>query len=134
MKSLLQEQFPKMEKASPCPKIQTNIDLYNSYVDSIQLSQSPFQIKIQEQKKPKDLNLSADYILMIARKIDSNTNKWLLTSDPIEKRDLKESCEKIIRTIESHINLADRINAKQKTAIAVFNKAKDYYLRTCAKE
>ena len=134
MKSLLQEQFPKMEKVSPCPKIQTNIDLYNSYVDSIQLSQSPFQIKIQEQKKPKDLNLSADYILMIARKIDSNTNKWLLTSDPIEKRDLKESCEKIIRTIESHINLADRINAKQKTAIAVFNKAKDYYLRTCAKE
>ena len=134
MKSLLQEQFPKMEKASPCPKIQTNIDLYNSYVDSIQLSQSPFQIKIQEQKKPKDLNLSADYILMIARKIDSNTNKWLLTSDPIEKRDLKESCEKIIRTIESHINLADRINAKQKMAIVVFNKAKDYYLRTCAKE
>lgn len=134
MKSLLQEQFPKAKEISPCPEIQTNIDLYNSYVDSIQLSKSPFQIKIHEQKKSQDLDLSADYILMIAREIDYNTNKWLFTSDPIEKRDLKESCEKIINTIDSHINHKTRVNAKQKTAITVFNKAKDYYHRICAKE
>ena len=114
--------------------IQQNIDLYNSYVDSIQFVQSPFQIKIQEREKPQELDLSADYILMMARKIDSNVNKWLLSSDPVEKRDLEKSCEEIINSIQSHVNQAARINARQKTAIAIFKEAKDYYHRTCVKE
>lgn len=134
MKALLQEQFPKTEETSPCPEIQQNIDLYNSYVDSIQFVQSPFQIKIQEWEKPQELDLSADYILMMARKIDSNVNKWLLSSDPVEKRDLEKSCEEIINSIQTHVNQAARINAKQKTAIAIFKEAKDYYHRTCVKE
>ena len=134
MKALLQEQFPKTEETSACPEIQENIDLYNSYVDSIQFVQSPFQIKIQEWEKPQELDLSADYILMMARKIDSNVNKWLLSSDPVEKRDLEKSCEEIINSIQTHVNQAARINAKQKTAIAIFKEAKDYYHRTCVKE
>lgn len=134
MKALLQEQFPKTGETSPCPEIQANIDLYNSYVDSIQFVQSPFQIKIQEEEKPQELDLSADYILMMARKIDSNVNQWLLSPDPIEKRDLEKSCEEIINSIQSHVDQAALINTKQKTAIAIFKKAKDYYHRTCVKE
>lgn len=134
MKALLQEQFPKSGETSPCPEIQRNIDLYNSYVDSIQFVESPFQIKIQEREKPRELDLSADYILMMARKIDSNVNKWLLSSDPIEKRDLEKSCEEIINSIRSHVNQAAQINARQKAAITIFKEAEDYYHRTCAKE
>lgn len=134
MKALLQEQFPKTEETSPCPEIQENIDLYNSYVDSIQFVQSPFQIKTQEREKPQELDLSADYILMMARKIDSNVNKWLLSSDPIEKKDLEKSCEEIINSIQSHVNQAARINERQKTAITIFKEAQDYYHRTCVKE
>lgn len=134
MRALLLEQYPKTEETSACPEIQENIDLYNSYVDSIQFVQSPFQIKIQEREKPQELDLSADYILMMARKIDSNVNKWLLSSDPVEKRDLEKSCEEIINSIQTHVNQAARINAKQKTAIAIFKEAKDYYHRTCVKE
>ena len=134
MRALLLEQYPKTEETSACPEIQENIDLYNSYVDSIQFVQSPFQIKIQEREKPQELDLSADYILMMARKIDSNVNKWLLSSDPVEKRDLEKSCEEIINSIQSHVNQAARINARQKTAIAIFKEAKDYYHRTCVKE
>ena len=134
MRALLLEQYPKTEETSACPEIQENIDLYNSYVDSIQFVQSPFQIKIQEREKPQELDLSADYILMMARKIDSNVNKWLLSSDPVEKRDLEKSCEEIINSIQTHVNQAARIHAKQKTAIAIFKEAKDYYHRTCVKE
>ena len=84
MKALLLKQYPKMEETSTCPDIQSNIETYNCYVDTIQNMRCDFQI-IKE-KQTAMLGLSADYILTTARKIDNYTNKWLLSSDNIEKK------------------------------------------------
>lgn len=134
MRALLEEQFPKVGETSPCPDIQMNIDLYNSYADSIRQSKSPYQVKVMEREKPATLDLSADYILMMARKIDSNVNRWLLTTDLVEKRDLEKSCEEIVNSIQAHINQAAQISQAQKAAIHIFREAKDYFQRTCIKE
>lgn len=80
------------------------------------------------------LALSPDYILATARKIDNNTNKWLLSSDNIEKKDLEAVCKQAIDLIETHIRQATEINNEQQAALGIFNKAKAYFRQTCLKK
>lgn len=132
MKALLLKQYPKMEETSTCPDIQSNIETYNCYVDTIQNMRCDFQI-IKE-KQTAMLGLSADYILTTARKIDNYTNKWLLSSDNIEKKDLEVACKQAIDLIETHVGRATVINNEQQAALGIFNKAKTYFRQTCQKK
>lgn len=132
MKALLLKQYPRKEATSACPDIQSNIETYNCYVDSIQGMQCNFQI-IRE-KQTAMLALSAEYILTTARKIDNNTNKWLLSSDNIEKKDLEVACKQAIDLVETHVRQATEINNEQQAALGIFNKAKAYFLQTCLKK
>ena len=129
MKTLLLKQYPKKEETSTCPDIQTNIATYNSYVDAIQNMQCKSQI-IREKQNVK-LELSAEYILSMAKKIDNSTNRWLLSSDNIEKTDLEVTCSQIIDSIETHVQQATDISHDQQAALAIFNKAKIYFRQTC---
>lgn len=132
MKALLLKQYPKMEETSTCPDIQSNIETYNCYVDTIQNMRCDFQI-IKE-KQTAMLGLSADYILTTARKIDNYTNKWLLSSDNIEKKGLEVACKQAIDLIETHVGRATVINNEQQAALGIFNKAKTYFRQTCQKK
>lgn len=129
MKALLLKQYPKKEETSTCSDIQANIETYNKYVDAIQNMQCKF--KIAKEKHNVILELSAEYILSMARKIDNNTNKWLLSSDNIEKNDLEVTCNQIIDSIETHVQQATDISHDQQVALDIFNKAKIYFRQTC---
>ena len=129
MKALLLKQYPKKEETSTCPDIQANIETYNKYVDAIQNMQCKF--KIAKEKHNVILELSAEYILSMARKIDNSTNKWLLSSDNIEKNDLEVTCNQIIDSIETHVQQATDISHDQRVALDIFNKAKIYFRQTC---
>lgn len=136
MKDILLQQFPKNEYSNECPEIQSNIDIYNSYVDSIRQMQAKIIHKIESQKRAKleTLDFSADYILTMARKIDNNVNRWLLSSDNTERKDLETACDQVINLIRSHVIKATIISESQKAAINIFNEAANYFHRTCTKE
>ena len=132
MKALLMKQFPRKEGNNACPDIQANIEAYNQYVDAIEKMQCKFQVL--KKKGSTALDLSADYILTTARKIDNNTNKWLLSTDNIEKADLEASCNQAISLIETHVKQATHISQSQQDALNIFNQAKVYFRKTCTKE
>lgn len=132
MKALLLKQYPKRAETNDCPDIQSSIEAYNGYVEAIQKMQCKFQV-IKE-KQSTMLDLSADYILATARQIDNNTNKWLLSSDEIEKKDLETACKQAITLIEAHVQRATEINHDQQAALNIFNKAKAYFRQTCQKK
>ncbi|HIZ90894.1 MAG TPA: hypothetical protein H9807_02035 [Candidatus Bacteroides merdavium] len=132
MKALLMKQFPRKEGNNACPDIQANIEAYNQYVDAIEKMQCKFQVL--KKKGSTALDLSADYILTTARKIDNNTNKWLLSTDNIEKADLETSCNQAISLIETHVKQATHISQSQQDALNIFNQAKVYFRKTCTKE
>ena len=132
VKELLVAQFPRVDETSPCPDIQQNIDLYNSYVDSIRNMQSRYVMEVEA--KADVLGLSADAILNLARKIDNHVNRWLLTSDPAEKKDLAAACREIIGSVRSHLGGSPEISGSQAAALAVFYRAEAYFRKTCVKE
>ncbi len=132
MKALLLEQYPRQEDSSACPVLQSHIEAYNRYVDSIHRMQFRFEEQpVRSHPEEVALTLSADDILTSARRIDSQVNRWLLTSDKIEKRDLENSCEQIIERIRSEVRSATLINSSQKAALAVFYEAENYFSQTC---
>lgn len=126
MKALLVEQYPLWEETNPCPEIQANIDLYNSYVDSIRGVMPAF-----EERRVEVLQLDTDYILALAKRMDAHVSRWLLSSDPAERNDLVASCEEIIRQARSHIGQASASHERQRAAIRVFNAAEEYFHKTC---
>ena len=126
MKALLVEQYPLWEETNPCPEIQANIDLYNSYVDSIRGVMPAF-----EERRVEILQLDTDYILALAKRMDTHVSRWLLSSDPAERNDLVASCEEIIRQARSHIGQASASHERQRAAIRVFNAAEEYFHKTC---
>lgn len=128
MKSLLLAQFPFVDEKSDCLDIQTEIDHYNAYVDSIAQMEYSYE---KERMKPVALDLEADYILQMARKIDNIVNKWQLSSDQMEKDDLSMECSSIIEMVSSHIEKAASMDKKQAAAVRVFQKAKAYYQNNC---
>ena len=134
MKELLLQQFPRQEETNPCPTIQANIDQYNAYVDSIEQMQCKFRIMSDAGTLSIPLDLSADYILSAARKIDNHVNRWLLTSDKIERKDLENACLNLIDQIQPQIDQATDITSDQHEAIRIFHEAANYFRKTCGKE
>lgn len=134
VKELLVAQFPRLDETSPCPDIQQNIDLYNSYVDSIRNMQSRYVMETRAKAASNVLGLSADAILIQARKIDNHVNRWLLTSDPVEKKDLATACREIIGSVRSRLDGNLEISRSQEAALAVFYRAEAYFRKTCVKE
>lgn len=130
MKAILEKQFPRKDESSACLEIRSNTEKYNSYVDSIGQMQCKYTI---ETEKADTLSMSADYILAMARKIDNNVNRWLLTTDKIEKKDLAASSKQIIEKISTAVKAATVITETQKAAIKIFNEAENYFYKTCVK-
>lgn len=131
MKSMLLTQFPRQEETNACPEIQAYIDQYNQYVDSIQAVQGRFRAPSRSGTPTTTLGLSADYILTTARRIDNQVNRWLLSSDKIEKRDLETACRQLIDQVRGHVEGATEISASQRAALRIFYEAENYFRRTC---
>jgi hypothetical protein len=105
-------------------------------VDSIERMECKYVVetRIKTRAKAASLGLSADYILTMARRIDNNVNRWLLSSDMMERKDLVTACNQIIDQIRSQVKRASVVTSSQQSAISVFNEAANYFHRTCVKK
>lgn len=131
MRILLLEQYLPLQETYECPDIQIEIEQYNAYVDSIRGLQYNY---VEEKKKERKEGLSANYVLTIARKIDNNVSRWLLTSDKAEKNDLDESCRKMIAGLNAQIRKTSVQDKNLRDAIAIFRKAEQFYQASCKRQ
>ena len=102
MKKLLLDQYPHKIVQSPCPDIQEAWDTYNQHVDSI----SSMQCIVAGGGGAGGAGgegMSAKTLLSYARQIDAAVSRWLLSSDPIERRDIAKQCESIIQNANAAI-------------------------------
>ena len=132
MKKVIQSQFPRNEEKVACPDIQQNIDEYNAIVDSV--NQIRCEYLPEEEIQIVKLEFPAEYILSMARKIDLNVSRWLLSNDPIEKRDMIKLNEEIIRLMSAPIDEATEMEEDQASAVKVFRNAAAYFQKVCLKK
>ena len=130
MKKLLLDQYPHKIVQSPCPDIQEAWDTYNQHVDSI----SAMQCIVAGGGGAGGAGgegMSAKTLLSYARQIDAAVSRWLLSSDPIERRDIAKQCESIIQNANAAIKEQGIRTAEQKKAMNVFREAVGYYQSKC---
>ena len=128
MKALLVEQFPPIEERDDCPEIQARVDLYNSYVDSLRQTNPPTRAT---DRQLIGLDLSAERVQALAREIDKQVGAWLSSDDPVERRDLRAACERLIEDVHARVAAAEWISASQEAALALFRKAERYFREIC---
>lgn len=134
MKDVLLKQFPKNGETSECPEIAENISNYNSYVDSIQYLVFTPPVDKRKDSSHVHAELDENYILSLAKKIDQNVNRWLLTTDSIEKKDLVKSCNEIVNQAFAHIDISTIRTESQKSAVNTLYAAEDFFRKTCLKQ
>ena len=125
LKDMLVKQFPRKEETSACGDLQQLIDSYNAYSDSIST------MKCAGGSGAGGGGISAKSILAKARQIDAAVARWLLSNDPIERRDIILQCESIINDVNAKSKGAN--SAEQRQALATFREAEQYFRKNCQK-
>ena len=129
MKKLLLDQYPRKSIQSPCPDIQDNWDAYNNHVDSI--SAMKVTVVGEGGGGSGGEGVSAKTLLSRARQIDANVSRWLMSDDPIERRDIVNQCESIIESVNATIKEQGVRTAEQQKAVNVFRQAASYFKSKC---
>ena len=70
-------------------------------------------------------------ILAKARAIDSSVARWLLSSDPVERRDIIHNVEDVIKTVNEAVKSQGIYTKEQREALSVFREAERYYKNNC---
>ncbi len=134
LKEALAAQFQKNPDMSPCPTVQENRDQYNLLVDSIA------DVKVQinaggsgsmADLGPKGRAVNNKTILANTRQLDKMVARWLLSNDPIERKDISKQCESIIKDTKAILSTGSATTAEDRNAINIFRKAEKYYNNTC---
>lgn len=124
----LASKYTKVESTNECPQIQSTLDEYNSYVDSIA---KLADVKAEFAHKRPRLSVPADQLLAVARMVDNNVASWLVSQDVVEKSDLVKRNRKLIDDINKKLSKNMRMDKEQSTALSVFKKAEKYFNETC---
>jgi len=66
-----------------------------------------------------------------AKQVDAAVARWLLSNDPIERRDIVLQTENIIKATNDEVNSQGVYTAEQRQALAVFRKAESYFKTNC---
>jgi hypothetical protein len=120
--------YNKVETTHECPTIQTMLENYNSYVDSIaKLS----EVKKEFAHKRPRLSVPADQLLAVARMVDNNVASYLVSNDVVEKADLVKRNKKLIEDINKKLSKKMTMDKEQTNALSVFKKAERYFNETC---
>jgi uncharacterized protein YutE (UPF0331/DUF86 family) len=120
--------YNKVETTHECPTIQTMLESYNSYVDSIaKLS----EVKKEFAHKRPKLSVPADQLLAVARMVDNNVASYLVSNDVVEKADLVKRNKKLIEDINKKLSKKMTMDKEQTNALSVFKKAERYFNETC---
>ena len=70
-------------------------------------------------------------LLTKARQIDAAVSRYLLSNDPVERRDIIIQTENIIKTCNESIYSQGVYTAEQKQAVQVFREAERYFRNNC---
>ena len=131
LKSTLQAQFQYHDGQSDCQDIQMAWDDYNHYVDSIGAMKCVLQ---SEGALGGSGGLASEGITILtskSRQIDKLVSRWLVSVDPVERRDLENQCETLIKEMNTLVGKSNGSTAEQRQAIATFRAAERYYQTTC---
>lgn len=131
LKSTLLKQFEKKDIQSPCPDIQDGWDEYNNYVDSI--ANLKFALATDEMGAGGEV-LGADGLKILvakSRQIDGIASRWLVSRDPVERRDLVNQGMAIINEMDALIGKRTGRTAEQQKSIAIYRAAERYFRNTC---
>lgn len=129
LKDQLAEQYPRKEIQSLCPEIQQTLETYNAYTDSI--SQIKCKYVPSNAGKIASDGLNARMLLTKARQIDAAVSRYLLSTDPIERRDIILQTENTIKTVHEAINGQRAYTDDQRQALQVFREAERYFRNNC---
>lgn len=129
MKDQLAEQYPHKDIQSLCPDLQQTWEAYNTYTDSI--SQIKCKYVPSGVGKIAGDGLNARMLLTKARQIDAAVSRYLLSADPIERRDIILQTENTIKTVHETINGQGVYTADQRQALQVFREAERYFRNNC---
>lgn len=132
LKETLTKQFPRKDIQSPCSDLQDTWDAYNAYTDSIAAMKCKVGASIGDKTIGDGIN--ANLLLSKARQIDSSVARWLLSTDPIERRDIILRIEDLIKTTNATISSEGIKTPEQKQALSVFREAERYFKNNCQKQ
>lgn len=130
LKEALCTQFPAINDSNACPDIQIANKLYNQVADSI----SQMEVKlvdIPSELLTKGEALNAKTVLLNSRTLDSNVNRWLKSTDEMERTDLINQSLTIIRETSIMIDNSVLKTPEDHNAVSLFQKAEQYFMRTC---
>ena len=132
LKDLLVKQFPRKDEQSACPDLQKALDGYNAYVDS--LTDMKCVLGGSEGGGGAGgAGVNSKSLLSKARQIDAAVARWLLSSDPIERRDIILQCEGTIKEVNASVKSMGVYSAEQRHALSVFREAEQYFRKNCQK-
>jgi hypothetical protein len=104
------------------------ISEYDGYVDSIEyLKDIHLAIKNERLAMP----LPAERIMSIAKIIDRNVMRWILSADNVEKEDLITRCQTLLDEVNQYLDMDVTLSEEQQRAVDVFVKAERYFEATC---
>lgn len=131
MKNHLSGQYPRKDEHSLCPDIQGTWDAYNAYTDSISSLNCKVVATGSGKGKVAGEELSPKMLLSKARQIDAAVSRYLLSTDPIERRDIIFQTETMIKTCYDSINSLGAYTSEQKQAVQIFREAERFFRNNC---
>ena len=133
LKELLMKQYPKKNVESGCPDEQQAWDAYNMYADSISGMKCRV-VAAGSGSKVIPEGISARLLLSRARQIDTAVARWLLSADPIERRDIVLRMEELIKNVNTAVSTQGVYSAEQRKALSVFREAERYFRMNCRRQ
>lgn len=132
LKYILLSQFPKKNSDSSCPDLKEAWDSYDTYVDSI--SAMNCTLVLAEDTGGTNPDFDPTDIYSLARQIDRNISRWLISKDNVERQDLVKECEDIIEEVNRMIGRSGGSTPEQKKAVNIFRDAEAYFKETCVRK
>ena len=130
LQNTLKKQYPRKDTLTSCPDLQQIFEKYNMYADSI----ARMKCKLVDTSAEKGMlsnGVSERMLLSKARVIDSSVARWLLSADPLERRDIIKNIDNIIKTMNEDIKSQGVYTKEQRDALSVFREAERYYRNNC---
>ncbi len=126
-KSSLLSQFPRFKSASLCPDIQQARDQYNALLDSIQNTNVKVEASAPPTPDDEQIVINTQTILANARQLDRMVSRWLVSEDNIERNDLVEQCQIVIKETTTLIGENAGRTQEERHAMSLFRKAEQYF-------
>ena len=130
LKATLMKQFPKKDSQHPCPDLQQALEKYNTYTDSI----ARMKCRVVDNDAVKGMlgaGVNERMLLSKARQIDASVSRWLMSNDPIERRDIIQNIENLIKSVNADVSSQGVYTTEQRQALSVFREAERYFKNNC---